>query len=57
MPQVDSIIVMVDGKITEIGSYQALLEQDGAFAEFLRTYANAEQNNAQGEAQAHKIIL
>ncbi|XP_071976750.1 multidrug resistance-associated protein 1-like isoform X2 [Engystomops pustulosus] len=45
LPQMDSIIVMVDGKITEIGSYQDLLKQDGAFAEFLRTYANAEQNN------------
>ncbi|XP_044159893.1 multidrug resistance-associated protein 1-like isoform X2 [Bufo gargarizans] len=47
LPQMDSIIVMVDGKITEIGSYQELLKQDGAFAEFLRTYANAEQNNGQ----------
>ncbi|XP_075422205.1 multidrug resistance-associated protein 1-like isoform X2 [Ascaphus truei] len=47
LPQMDSIIVMIDGKITEIGSYQDLLEQDGAFAEFLRTYANAEQNKEQ----------
>ncbi|XP_075035856.1 multidrug resistance-associated protein 1-like isoform X1 [Mixophyes fleayi] len=47
LPQMDSIIVMVDGKITEVGSYQDLLKQDGAFAEFLRTYANAEQNSAQ----------
>ncbi|KAG8432958.1 hypothetical protein GDO86_017284 [Hymenochirus boettgeri] len=47
LPQMDSIIVMVDGKITEIGSYQELLKQDGAFAEFLRTYANAEQNKDQ----------
>lgn len=27
-----------------MGSYQELLKQDGAFAEFLRTYANAEQS-------------
>ncbi|KAM4697381.1 multidrug resistance-associated protein 1-like isoform 2-T2 [Rhinophrynus dorsalis] len=50
LPHMDSIIVMVDGKITEVGSYQELLKQDGAFAEFLRTYANAEQNKDQGEA-------
>ncbi|KAE8579699.1 hypothetical protein XENTR_v10024156 [Xenopus tropicalis] len=50
LPQMDSIIVMVDGKITEVGSYQDLLMQDGAFAEFLRTYANAEQNKDQEEA-------
>ncbi|XP_069503216.1 multidrug resistance-associated protein 1 isoform X2 [Ambystoma mexicanum] len=48
LPQMDSIIVMVDGKITEMGSYQDLLKQDGAFAEFLRTYANAEQSEDSG---------
>ncbi|NXA88006.1 MRP1 protein, partial [Melanocharis versteri] len=41
--QMDTILVMTDGEISEMGSYQELLEQDGAFAEFLRTYANAEQ--------------
>lgn len=40
----DTILVMSDGKISEMGSYQELLKQDGAFAEFLRTYANAEQS-------------
>lgn len=39
----DTILVMTDGEISEMGSYQELLEQDGAFAEFLRTYANTEQ--------------
>ncbi|NXR46089.1 MRP1 protein, partial [Hippolais icterina] len=43
LPQMDTILVMADGEISEMGSYQELLEQDGAFAEFLRTYANAEQ--------------
>uniref|UniRef100_A0A5F8GC72 Multidrug resistance-associated protein 1 n=1 Tax=Monodelphis domestica TaxID=13616 RepID=A0A5F8GC72_MONDO len=44
LSQVDVIIVMSDGKISEMGSHQELLDRDGAFAEFLRTYANAEQN-------------
>ncbi|XP_027741235.1 multidrug resistance-associated protein 1 isoform X3 [Empidonax traillii] len=44
LPQMDTILVMTDGEISEMGSYQELLEQDGAFAEFLRTYANTEQN-------------
>uniref|UniRef100_A0A8C0R6T9 Multidrug resistance-associated protein 1 n=1 Tax=Canis lupus dingo TaxID=286419 RepID=A0A8C0R6T9_CANLU len=39
LPQVDVIIVMTGGKISEMGSYQELLARDGAFAEFLRTYA------------------
>lgn len=30
---------MVDGEVTETGSYQQLLDKDGSFAEFLRTYA------------------
>uniref|UniRef100_A0A8C0FAY3 Multidrug resistance-associated protein 1 n=1 Tax=Bubo bubo TaxID=30461 RepID=A0A8C0FAY3_BUBBB len=44
LPQMDTILVMSDGEISEMGSYQELLKQDGAFAEFLRTYANAEQS-------------
>ncbi|EMP33031.1 Canalicular multispecific organic anion transporter 2 [Chelonia mydas] len=39
LPQVDHIVVLVDGKISEMGSYQELLKQNGAFAEFLRNYA------------------
>uniref|UniRef100_A0A3Q2V2S4 ATP binding cassette subfamily C member 3 n=1 Tax=Haplochromis burtoni TaxID=8153 RepID=A0A3Q2V2S4_HAPBU len=39
LPQVDNIMVMVDGRVSEMGSYQDLLKQNGAFAEFLRNYA------------------
>lgn len=46
LPQVDVIIVMSGGKISEMGSYQELLDRDGAFAEFVRTYANTEQDLA-----------
>nr|XP_028561207.1 multidrug resistance-associated protein 1-like isoform X1 [Podarcis muralis] len=44
LPFMDTIVVMTEGKISEMGSYQELLKQDRAFAEFLRTYASAEQN-------------
>ncbi|XP_067317475.1 multidrug resistance-associated protein 1-like isoform X1 [Anolis sagrei] len=44
LPVVDTIIVMAEGKVSEMGSYQELLQRDGAFAEFLRTFANAEQS-------------
>ncbi|KAM8825503.1 multidrug resistance-associated protein 1-like isoform 1-T1 [Synchiropus picturatus] len=40
---VDLILVMVDGEITEMGSYKQLKHTNGAFAEFLRTYATVEQ--------------
>lgn len=37
---------MSGGEISEMGSYQDLLARDGAFAEFLRTYSSAEQDQA-----------
>ncbi|XP_008945689.1 PREDICTED: canalicular multispecific organic anion transporter 2 [Merops nubicus] len=49
LPQVDHIVVLVDGKISEMGSYQELLKQNKAFAEFLRNYAldeNIEEDEA-----------
>ncbi|XP_043350056.1 multidrug resistance-associated protein 1 isoform X3 [Dermochelys coriacea] len=52
LPLMDTIIVMTDGKISEMGSYQELLKQDGAFAEFLRTYANADQDVENGDANS-----
>ncbi|NXY52739.1 MRP1 protein, partial [Callaeas wilsoni] len=52
LPQMDTILVMTDGEISEMGSYQELLEQDGAFAEFLRTYANAEQTMENSDANS-----
>ena len=44
LPQCDLIVVMLDGRITEVGSYNALVESNGAFAEFLRTYSNADRD-------------
>ncbi|KAM8845061.1 multidrug resistance-associated protein 1 [Spinachia spinachia] len=39
LPQADLILVLVEGEITEMGSYQHLMATEGAFAEFQRTYA------------------
>ncbi|XP_072523441.1 ATP-binding cassette sub-family C member 3 isoform X2 [Salminus brasiliensis] len=39
LPQVDNIVVLVEGMVSEMGSYQDLLKQNGAFAEFLRNYS------------------
>ena len=38
LPQVDQIVVLKDGEVTEVGSYQELLSQKGAFAEFLLSH-------------------
>ena len=38
LPMVDTIVVMTDGRISEMGSYDELLSHDGHFAQFLKTY-------------------
>lgn len=43
LPQVDNIVFLVDGMISETGSYQELIQRDGAFAEFLRSHVTAEE--------------
>lgn len=35
---VDVVVVIVNGKITETGSYDQLITHDGPFAQFLRQY-------------------
>src|SRR5438105_3014724 len=41
-PQMDQIIVLKDGEITETGSYQELLDKKGAFAEFLSQHITSD---------------
>ncbi|KAH9518523.1 Multidrug resistance-associated protein 1 [Bulinus truncatus] len=42
LSQVDKIVVLVQGKISEIGSFAELMKHNGAFAEFLRNYLTEE---------------
>uniref|UniRef100_A0A8B9RLN9 ABC-type glutathione-S-conjugate transporter n=1 Tax=Astyanax mexicanus TaxID=7994 RepID=A0A8B9RLN9_ASTMX len=46
LPQADLILVLVDGEITESGSYQELLNRNGAFADFIRTFASSERKES-----------
>ena len=41
---------MKDGSICEVGTYTELIDNNGAFAEFVRTYASTEDNNEEEEA-------
>lgn len=43
LPQVDKIIVMKNGAISEMGSYRELLKASGEFADFLIEYLNDEE--------------
>ncbi|KAK2865713.1 hypothetical protein Q7C36_001769 [Tachysurus vachellii] len=51
LPHVDEIVVLVDGVVSEIGSYKSLRTSKGAFSEFLDTYAKEEnKSNAQKDS-------
>uniref|UniRef100_A0A8C3I4S3 ABC-type glutathione-S-conjugate transporter n=1 Tax=Chrysemys picta bellii TaxID=8478 RepID=A0A8C3I4S3_CHRPI len=54
LPQVDNIVLMVDGEISETGSYQELLQRNGAFADFLHSYNNAEEK--EGDVGGKRIV-
>ncbi|ODM97614.1 Multidrug resistance-associated protein 1, partial [Orchesella cincta] len=41
LPSLDNIIVMMDGRISEEGTYQELLDRKGAFAEFLKQHSSS----------------
>lgn len=47
LPYVDEIVVLVDGVLSEVGSYSSLRASKGAFSEFLDTYAQEESNNSE----------
>ena len=44
LPQCDQIIVMDGGRITEAGAYAELIDADGDFAEFIRTFTTMDEN-------------
>ncbi|XP_059143339.1 multidrug resistance-associated protein 1-like [Physella acuta] len=56
LPQVDKIVVMTDGRISEVGSYEQLLSQDGPFAQFLKTYLTQEVEEAEDPAVKSQIF-
>lgn len=43
LPQVDNIVVLVAGAVSEYGSYSTLLANRGAFAQFLNLYGSQEE--------------
>uniref|UniRef100_A0A8C2Z5V6 ATP-binding cassette, sub-family C (CFTR/MRP), member 2 n=1 Tax=Cyclopterus lumpus TaxID=8103 RepID=A0A8C2Z5V6_CYCLU len=49
LPYVDEIIVLVDGVVSEVGSYNSLRASRGAFSEFLDTYAKEQSNQTHSE--------
>ena len=52
LPQTNLIVVLDEGGVSEVGTYQQLLKNNGAFAEFLRTYLSEEVDSARQEEEA-----
>ena len=40
LPDFDKIVVVKEGRISEIGTYQELLDRQGAIGEFLTQFSN-----------------
>jgi ATP-binding cassette subfamily C (CFTR/MRP) protein 1 len=51
LPMVDEIIVLSDGKISEMGSYTQLMNHDGPFAQFLKVYFTHERGEEEEEEE------
>uniref|UniRef100_A0A8C0GTI2 Canalicular multispecific organic anion transporter 1 n=1 Tax=Chelonoidis abingdonii TaxID=106734 RepID=A0A8C0GTI2_CHEAB len=50
LPRMDEIVVLVDGAVSEQGSYSTLLANGGAFAQLLSTYGSQEGSAPEEEA-------
>lgn len=44
LPQCDHVVVMEGGRVTETGAYAELIDADGDFAEFIRTFVATDEN-------------
>ena len=45
LPQVDQIVVMKEGKVSEMGTYKQLLAKKGEFADFLIQYIQQKEES------------
>ncbi|XP_027644670.1 ATP-binding cassette sub-family C member 2 isoform X2 [Falco peregrinus] len=52
LPQVDNIVVLVEGAVSEHGSYSTLLANRGAFAQFLNLYGSQEEDASEKNTTA-----
>lgn len=57
LPQTDKIVVLKDGEVSEIGTYNELLEKKGDFAEFLIQHMNEAAEDEQNEDIEGKAIF
>jgi len=54
LPEVDQIIVLSQGKISEMGSYKELLQKDGDFSDFIKNHTYTEDENPDDSNKQYK---
>jgi ABC-type multidrug transport system fused ATPase/permease subunit len=52
---VDTIVVMVDGRVSELGSYEELMSHDGAFAQFLKIYLTQDNDDDDDDPEGKTV--
>ncbi|KAK7092224.1 multidrug resistance-associated protein 1-like [Littorina saxatilis] len=57
LPLVDEIVVLSGGRISEVGSYADLMQHDGPFAQFLKTYFTQEMESGGEDEDEDPEIL
>ena len=57
LPQVDVILVMKDGKISEMGSYESLIDKKGDFSDFMHDQMQKQEDlNNESDTEHSRII-
>ena len=57
LPKTDHIIVLKEGKISEQGSYQELVERKGEFAQFLLEYMTEMDESNEEDLEVIKVSI
>lgn len=61
LPHVDKIIVLTNGEISEVGSYEELLSHNGVFAQFLKDYLmsddSEEDDDTDTECELMRLLV
>ena len=63
LSKMDFIVVLKDGQISEMGSFQELLNHNGDFADFINTYLNEGDENEDDDQEVnfkmhlHSMVL
>ena len=57
LPQCDVIVTIENGKITEVGACSELIDNNGAFAEFVHTYISMEDDYMEKETNRQSVVF